>query len=99
MELQELIEKIHPGRSEKDRALLAVNAVLAILHPKFDEEWETQGYSKDEEGYVEDFQWSAGTIEAVAGILCHYGFSPPSSVRYELEITLRAMEDDNDDEE
>ena len=81
------------------RATNAIVRILEIMHPKFDEEWEEQGYEADEEGYVAQFEWSADTIDMVAQTLHTYGFGPESECRRELEMALEPDDDDDEEDE
>ena len=100
MEINEILEKVHGDRSSAhERGMLALERILQVMHPKFDEDWEEQGYEADDEGYVDQFEWSADTIEEVARSLHMYGFGPESDVRHELEIMLIGDGDDNDEDD
>lgn len=94
MKITEMLDKLYGDQSSAhERATHALIRILQVMHPKFDEEWETQGYEADEEGYVDEFDWSADTLEDVARSLYMYGFGPDSCVKHELEILLMGKAD------
>jgi hypothetical protein len=96
--INEMLEKVHGDRSSAhERVMMAIERILGVMYPKFDEDWKEQGYEEDDEGYVDQFEWSADTIEEVARSLHMYGLGPESNVRHELEIMLLG-DDDEDDE-
>ena len=96
--INKLLQEVFGDRSSAaERSMNALVGILKIMHPKFDEEWEGQGYEADEEGYVAQHEWDADTIDSVAQILHLHGFGPESEVRPELEMALEP--DEEDDEE
>ena len=57
MKINEMLEKVHGDRSSAhERVMMAIERILDVMYPKFDEEWEEQGYEADEEGYEQASQ-------------------------------------------
>ena len=87
--INKLLQEVHGDKSSAfDRAANAIVGILHLLHPKFDEEYEAGGYEADADGYVDQFEWSADTIDTVAQILHLHGFGPEYDVRQELEMAF-----------
>ena len=98
--INKMLQEVFGDKSSAiGRSTNAIGRILEILHPKFDEEWEEQGYEADEEGYVAQYEWDADTIDSVAQILHLHGFGPESEVRPELEMALEPDEEDDEEED
>jgi len=93
MKINEMLEKVHGNKSSAmERTMMVIERILHVMYPKFDEDWKKEGYEADEEGYVDQFEWNADTLDEIAQSLHMFGFGPESDVKAELQ---RMMEDDD----
>lgn len=80
-EIKRMLRKLHGPGGEKTLAQLCVERILTAMYPRFDEEWEKEGYEADAEGYVDSYEWEgADLIDFIAEALHMHGFGPRRDV-------------------